>query len=149
MFGKLWDSFASCFINCRLCTCDSIIRIRITCLFLVQECLWELDLFQLGLCLMSSQSNWASISKQFYLIQRSIHPPVMCVLAWSQPTKTEHYLGTQEQVPPLVLLLYNVSPYNNQHWIIDILPEIFKVTFIHSECWICTEVMKEMEIWLV
>ena len=44
--------------------------------------------------------------------------------------------------------LYNVSPYNNKHWIIDILPELFKVTFIHSECWICTEVINEMEIWL-
>lgn len=26
------------------------------------------------------------------------------------------------------------------------LPELFKVTFVHSECWICTDVMKEMEI---
>ena len=43
--------------------------------------------------------------------------------------------------------LYKVNPYNNKHWIIDILPELFKVTFIHSECWICTEVMNEMEIW--
>lgn len=92
-------------------------------------------------------SNWEFILKEvFYLFNIHQYFRHVCPTAWSQSLthNTDQRLGTREWVSSLVLhapnnntQLYHVSPYNNKHWIIDTLPELFKVTF-------CTQWMLDL-----
>lgn len=123
--------------------CVTAPHVHIIYWFLVQGCFcahfWKWDV--------KLHSNWEFILKQvFYLFNIHQYFRHVCPTAWSQSLtrNTDQRLGTREWVSSLVLhapnnntQLYHVSPYNNKHWIIDTLPELFKVTF-------CTQWMLDL-----